>query len=100
MDTTHLHLLLDRIREEQHHQGTLLQDISERHEEGLRLLRGILKLLRDRASKPTKPWQSFLPQGAMTTGIQYAAALAAMIYLLRGGDLEKLAGLVKLFGLP
>ena len=38
-DTTHIHLLLDRIREQQHHHGAVLLDIAERQEEGLKLLK-------------------------------------------------------------
>jgi hypothetical protein len=95
MDGTHIHLLLDRIREDQHIQGSLLIDVIERQDESLRILRGIGKLLRD---KPSKPKLS-LPQGVWTTGLQYLAVLGALVYLLRGGDLEKLAGAVKLLGL-
>jgi hypothetical protein len=47
-DRPHIHLLLNRIREEQHHQGVMLLDITERQEEGLKLLKGIFRLLRDR----------------------------------------------------
>lgn len=95
MELTHLHLMLDRIREAQHDQGSLLLDIVERQDENLRHLRTIGKLLRD---KP-KGKAISLPQGSVTVGIQYLAAMAAVVYLLKGGDLEKVAGLVKLLGL-
>ncbi len=87
--------LLDRIREDQLRQTGMLIDVIERQDESLRILRGIGKLLRD---KPSKPKLS-LPQGVWTTGLQYLAVLGALVYLLRGGDLEKLAGAVKLLGL-
>jgi len=87
-------LLLD-IRDHQHQEMALLQDIIDRQDENGRLLRGIGKLLRD---KPSRPKLS-LPQGVWTTGLQYLAVLGALVYLLRGGDLEKLAGVAKLLGL-
>lgn len=87
--------LLDRIREDQLRQTGMLIDVIERQDESLRILKGIGKLLRD---KPSKPKLS-LPAGVWTTGLQYLAVLGALVYLLRGGDLEKLAGVVKLLGL-
>jgi hypothetical protein len=91
MDSTHIHLLLDRIREEQHHQGRLLLDIADQQEEGLRLLRSIFKTLRERAA-PAKR----LPHGSVSTGIQYLMVLAAVVYMVKGGDLDRLGPLVKL----
>lgn len=100
-DTTHIHLqLLLGIRDQQHQELALLQDIAECQGEGIRLLRGIGKLLRDQATRPSNRWTVFLPQGMVSTGLQYAVTLVAVIYLLKGGDLEKLAGIMKLFGLP
>lgn len=96
-DTTHIHLMLDRIREHQHHQGALLQDISDRQEEGMAVLETIAKQTREPSPK-SAPLS--LPPGMLTTGFQYLAVLAGLAYLLKGGDLENLAGLVKLFGLP
>jgi hypothetical protein len=94
MDTT-IYPLLDRIREEQLQQGALLQDIAERQEESIRLLRGIGKVLRERAA-PSKgivfPWATAM------TGVQYLIVLVGLVYALKGGDLEKLAALVKAFG--
>jgi hypothetical protein len=98
MDST-IYPLLDRMREEQLQQGALLQDIIEGQEESVRLLRTIGKLLRE-PSAPSKKLTSILPQGSLTTGVQYLAAIAGAAYLLKGGDLEKLTGLLKLLGLP
>lgn len=94
MDTTHLHLMLDRIREDQHIQGSLLIDVIERQDESLRILRGIGKLLRDKPSRSIS-----LPPGAVMTGLQYLAVAAALIVMLKGGDLEPVAKFVKVFGL-
>lgn len=91
--------LLDRIREDQLRQTGMLIDVIERQDESIRLLRGIGKMLRERAA-PSRGWTSFLPQGTFTTGFQYLAVIAGAAYLLKGGDLEKLAGLAKLVGLP
>lgn len=96
-DATHIHLLLDRIREDQYHQGALLQDISDRQEEGMAVLETIAKQAREPSPKSAP---LALPPGMLTTGFQYLAVLAGVAYLLKGGDLENLAGLVKLFGLP
>lgn len=87
-------LLLD-IRDHQHLHSAQLLDVIERQDESLRILKGIGKLLRD---KPSRPKLS-LPVGVWTTGLQYLAVLGALGYLLRGGDLEKLADAVKLLGL-
>jgi hypothetical protein len=94
MDTT-IYPLLDRIREEQLQQGALLQDIAERQEESIRLLRGIGKVLRERTS-PSK--SMVFPWATAMTGVQYLIVLVGLIYALKGGDLEKLAALVKAFG--
>lgn len=94
MDTS-IYPLLDRMREDQLQQTALLQDIADRQDESIRILKGIGKLLRD---KPSKPKLS-LPVGVWTTGLQYLAVLGALVYLLKGGDLEKLAGAAKLLGL-
>ena len=100
-DTTHIHLLLQSIREDQLHQGSLLEDIAERQEEGLRLLRGIFKQLRERAAKPVKKPVLHLPPGAVLTSIHYLTTLWLTIYLLRDGvEVDKLAPLLKAFGLP
>jgi len=88
--------LLDRMREEQLRQTGMLLDIIDRQHESIRLLRGIGKLLRDKPSKPIRTWA--LPQGALWAGLQYLVVLAAVIYMLKGGDLEKLAALVKVLG--
>jgi hypothetical protein len=98
MDTTHLHLMLDRIREDQYRQGALLQDIVDRQEEWMAVLETIAKQTREPSPKSSAPLT--LPPGILTTGFQYLAVLAGVAYLLKGGDLENLAGLVKLFGLP
>lgn len=96
MELINIHLMLDRIREHQHHQGSLLQDISDRQEDGMKLLETIAKT----RESPQKSAALALPPGMLTTGFQYLAVLAGVAYLLKGGDLENLAGLVKLFGLP
>jgi hypothetical protein len=88
--------LLLGIRDHQHQQMAALQDIVDRQDESIRLLRGIGKLLRDKPSKPVRTWA--LPQGALWAGLQYLAMLAAVIYMLKGGDLGKLAALVKVLG--
>ena len=88
--------LLDRMREEQLRQAGMLQDIAERQEENHRLLRSIGKLLRERPSGK----RLSLPQGSFMTGLQYLGVMAGAAYLLKGGDLEKLAVVAKWFGLP
>jgi hypothetical protein len=93
-ETITVQLLLD-ARDQQQMMLTLLQDIAEQQEENSRILRGIGKLLRDKGAKP----QLSLPPGLLTTGLQYLAVAGALVYLLKGGDLEKLAGAAKLFGL-
>ena len=98
MEPVHIHLLLDRIREDQYHQGALLQSISDRQENGLKLLEAVAKQTRESSPKSSAPLT--LPPGMVTTGFQYLAVLAGLAYLLKGGDLQNLAGLVKLFGLP
>lgn len=87
-------LLLD-IRDHQHRNSAQLLDVIERQDESIRLLRSIGKLLRDKDTTPKLP----LPPGIWTTGLQYLAVAGALVYLLKGGDLEKLAGAAKLFGL-
>jgi hypothetical protein len=94
MDTT-IYPLLDRIREEQLQQGTLLHDIAERQDESIRLLSNIGELLRE----PHSGKRLSLPKGTFTTGMQYLAVIAGAAYLLKGGDLEKLAAVAKVFGL-
>jgi hypothetical protein len=94
MDTS-IYPLLDRMREGQLQQTALLQDIAERQDESIRLLRGIGKMLRERAA-PSKgmafPWATAM------TGVQYLIVLVGLIYALKGGDLEKLVALAKAFG--
>jgi hypothetical protein len=97
-DAAHIHLMLDRIREQQYQYGALLQDISNRQEDGLKLLEVVAKQTRESSPKSSAPLT--LPPGMVTTGFQYLAVLAGLAYLLKGGDLQNLAGLVKLFGLP
>ena len=101
MELTHVHLLLDRIREDQHHHGAMLQDIADRQEEGLKLLKGIFKLARDRPSAKPSKIAALLPQLATSTFAQCAASLLLLIYILKGGDIPTaVATLGKLFGLP
>jgi hypothetical protein len=88
--------LLDRIREDQLRQTGMLIDVTERQDESIRLLRGIGKLLRERPSGK----RLSLPQGTVSTSMQYLAVAAAVVYLLKGGDLATLSGLLKAFGLP
>ena len=66
-DRTYIHLLLDSIREEQHHQGAMLLDITERQEEALKLLKGIFRLVRDRPSAKPSRIAALLPQLATGT---------------------------------
>jgi hypothetical protein len=99
-DRTHIHLLLDRIREEQYHQGATLQDITERQEEALKLLKGIFRLVRDRScTRPSKI--AALLSHATGTFAQCVASLLLLVYILKGGDIPTaVATLGKLFGMP
>jgi hypothetical protein len=99
-DMTGIQMMLHGLREQQYETMVMLRDIADQQDESIRLLRGIGKLLRERASKPAKvEW--CLPQGAILTGIQYLTTLGLAVYLLQNGvDVDKLAPLLKAFGLP
>ena len=98
MDTTHIHLLLDRIREAQHMQWETLQDIAERQGEALRYLRAIFKAVREKPAKPS-PLAGLLPKVAPLTLAQYSASALLLLYVLKGGDIPTAVGMLgKLFG--
>lgn len=88
MDGTTLHLLdrLQAIRETQLLHGQLLEETAE----------AVLSL-RAGSSSPTKSSSGFLPP--MVAGAaQWAGGLAALAYLMRGGDIQTaMAFLQKLF---
>lgn len=97
---THLHWMLDRIREQQHLHTEALRQISERQ-------KLIIKLLKDRKSSPPqstakKKLATTLVKEAVSTFAQYAASLLTVAYIIRGGDLltalEKVFGLLKVLG--
>lgn len=54
MELTHIHLLLDRMREEQHDQTALLHDIAERQEEHQRVLHYIARAVKQKGSTRKK----------------------------------------------
>jgi hypothetical protein len=100
MDSTHLHLLLD-IREGQHQHTALLQNLAERQEEALRLLKGIGKLLRERPSSRPSKASSALAILTSGTFAQYATTAMLLVYVLKGGDvLTAIATVSKVFGGP
>jgi len=99
MDSTHIHLLLDRIREAQHQQWEIMQDIAQRQGEALRFLRAIFKAVRTKPAKPS-PLADLLPKVAPLTLAQYGVS-ALLLYVLKGGDiLTAVQMLGKLFGGP
>jgi len=99
-DTTHIHLLLDRVREDQHHQGAMLLDITERQGEALRFLRAIFKAVREKPSKPS-PLAALLPKAAPSTLAQYGVSALLLLCVLKGGDILTAAQMLgKLFGGP
>ena len=101
MDTTHLSILLDRLREGQIQHAMVLHDLTQDLREALRLQRSILTLLRDKpSSKPSKatPALSVLTSA---TFAQYATAAMLLVYVLKGGDiLTAFAAVSKVFGGP
>src|SRR5262245_2795263 len=101
MDTMHLTFLLDRLREGQIQQGALLDDLARDQQEVLRLLRGLIKRLRDTpSSKPSRP-ATVLPMLVSGTFAQYAASALLLLYVVRGGDiLTAVAAVSKAFGGP
>jgi len=100
MDTTHIHLLLDRIREAQHMQEAMLLDIAERQEDALRFLQAIFRGVREKPAKPS-PLAGLLPKVAPLTLAQYGASALLLLYVLKGGDIPVAVGMLgKLFGAP
>ena len=100
MDSTHIHLLLDRIREAQHQQWEIMQDIAQRQGEALRFLRAIFKAVRTKPAKPS-PLADLLPKVAPLTLAQYGVSALLLLYVLKGGDiLTAVQMLGKLFGGP
>jgi len=99
-DTTHIHLLLDRIREAQRQQWEALQDIAERQGEALRFLRTIFKAVREKLAKPS-PLAALLPKVAPSTLAQYGVSALLLLYVLKGGDILTAAQMLgQLFGGP
>lgn len=97
-ETTHLYLLIDRLRETQASQGAQISEI-------LRSQRDIRGLLKTATSKPTDSsitpllkFGTYLRPIAASAG-QWAGGILAMAYVAKGGDAgTALAMLLKLFG--
>lgn len=97
-ETTHLYLLLDRLREAQAHQGAQLTEILR----GQRELRGLLKVSTPKPdasnTTPLLKFGTYLKPIASSAG-QWAGGILAMAYVAKGGDAgTALAMLLRLFG--
>ena len=101
MDTTHLSILLDRLREGQIQQAMMLHDLAQDLREALRLQRSILTLLRDRPSGKPRKAPAVLSILTSATFAQYATAVMLLVYVLKGGDiLTAVATVSNAFGGP
>jgi hypothetical protein len=99
MDTTHLSILLDRLREGQIQQAMALHDLAQNLREALRLQRDIINLLRDRPSSMRSKATAVLSTLTSGTFAQYATAAMLLVYVLKGGDiLTAVSTIAKAFG--
>lgn len=97
-ETTHLYLLLDRLREAQALQGAQISEILRTQRDMRGLLRATTPKPADSSITPLLKFGTYLKPIAASAG-QWAGGILAMAYVAKGGDAgTALAMLLKLFG--